>query len=141
MTDYAYTCKLLTVGLWRYTVGMIELGVSEQSLRQVIDGRKTVEIRLRTSKFVTVRQGDVIRFRKDTWKNGSLVSSVPTEVTATVTQTIFADSFEQALHIDNYKLINPDAQSITDALQQYMQYYSDSQIVENGVVAIWFSVI
>lgn len=119
---------------------MIEMGIEKNLLQDIVSGVKTIEGRLRTGKFVTLRTGDTISFREDTWEHDNIIKSIPNAVTATITSTQFFDTFNDMLNAVDYRTAIPSASSQADALAIYRSFYSDGQESEYGVVAIEFSV-
>lgn len=117
---------------------MITIGIRSEILQQILDGRKTVEGRLRTGKFITVRKGDQISLREDTWENDRIVRSVPDRAVVRVTATEFFDNFADMLGALPLETVLPDCESVDEALQTYRGFYTEAQEKDHGVVAISF---
>ena len=118
---------------------MIEMGFETTILNHILHGEKTVEGRLRTGKFITVRKGDRINLREDFWENDRIVRSIPNRATVTVTSTQIFDSFAAMLAAVPLQDVLPSAASIDEALKMYRQFYTASQEREQGVVAVGFT--
>lgn len=120
---------------------MHEIGVSADLLKQILKGRKTVEGRLRTGKFLVMRKGDAVSLREDVWENDQIVRSTPNKAVILIEESIFFDSFDEMLNVIDYKELIPTARSKAAALKTYHQFYTDEQIQEHSVVALRFSVL
>lgn len=118
---------------------MLTMGVSTELLESILDGRKTIEGRLRSGKFITLRKGDKISLREDTWQNDRIISSAPDKAVITVEQTVYYRNFTDMLQSINFKAVIPQAESIEAAQATYDRFYSPYQQAESGVVAIYFS--
>jgi ASC-1-like (ASCH) protein len=120
---------------------MIEMGISAEILQQILDGRKTIEGRLRTGKFITILTGDKISLREDVWERDRIIRSVPNVATVTVTATQHFESFEAMLAALPLENVLPDMPDTSTALARYRHFYSPAQEAEQGVVAISFVLI
>ena len=120
---------------------MIEMGIETSIFESILDGDKTVEGRLRTAKFVTLRKGDKISFRRDVWKNDRLVNSESKQAEATITETKFYESFDAMFADIDYKIAAPQAGNLQEALSMLNKFYTADQVAEYGVVAIRFSLV
>lgn len=117
---------------------MRELGISSAIMDDILKGKKTIEARLRTSKFVTIRKGDLLSLREDVWQDDAIVSSTPDKALVEVTKVLFFDSFDQMFAAINYKDLLPRASTPSAAMKTYKEFHSPSQEAEYGVVAIHF---
>ena len=117
---------------------MTEIGIDTTIMQSILTGAKTIEGRLRTAKFVTVRTGDTLNLREDTWKDDRLVSSITDRAIVTVTGTQFFDSFVDMFAAIDYKHAVPTATTKDEAIALYRQFYTKEQEEEHGVVAISF---
>ena len=117
------------------------MGVSVELLSQILSGRKTVEGRLRTGKFLIMRKGDKVTLREDVWKDDRLTESRPNRAIVMIEESLFFDSFTDMFKVINFKQVIPTAKDITEALQTYRRFYTKEQETEHGVVALRFSVI
>lgn len=117
------------------------MGIEASIMQMILSGKKTIEGRLRTPKFVTLRSGDIISFREDIWGNDRLVSSIPKKAKAKITKTQFFDSFQNMFEVVDYRLALPSASSALEATSVYRRFYTDEQESEHGVVAITFELL
>lgn len=117
---------------------MFEIGVESQLLKAILNGNKTIEGRLGKPKYLKIRVGDILSFREDVYKDGKLTKSISTATTATVTQLLYFESFEEMLNSIDFQATVPEASTINEALLRYKKYYSEEDEEEYGVVAISF---
>jgi ASC-1-like (ASCH) protein len=114
------------------------MGLSAELLEQVLAGRKTIEARLRSGKFLVMRSGDTISFREDVWQNDRIVKSTPNKATVVITESLYFDTFADMLEAIDYRQAMPAAKSQAEALQTYRRFYTATQEREHGVVALRF---
>jgi ASC-1-like (ASCH) protein len=120
---------------------MQEIGIETSILRQIVDGTKTVEVRLGKGKFLKLHVGDEISLREDIWQDGQIIKSIPGRTTVAVKQLLYFESFEEMLSAIDFRKTVPDAKSATEALARYRQFYSPADEHEYGAVAITFALI
>lgn len=117
---------------------MFELGIETHVLTQIIDGRKTVEGRLRKGKFLHLQVGGIISLREDQWKDGAIVRSIPQRARVIITELQYYPSFTAMMQDLGHDCVLPDADNIEEALQVYYQFYSPEDEAAYGVVAVNF---
>jgi ASC-1-like (ASCH) protein len=118
---------------------MLEIGIEISILRDILDGKKTVEGRLGKPKFLKLRVGDEISLREDIWKDGTIVDSVPDRARIKVEQLLYFESFEEMFGSVNFKSAVPSATTVDEAIAAYRQFYSPEDEYGFGAVAIMFS--
>lgn len=117
---------------------MHEIGIESSILEDIRNGRKTIEARLGKPKYLTIGVGDVLRLREDTWKDGVVTLSRPSDVSIKITQVLYFESFSEMLDALNYKAVVPAALNVEDAIEIYRQFYTAEAEEEFGVVAMLF---
>jgi ASC-1-like (ASCH) protein len=113
-----------------------EIGLEISLLQHVVTGRKSVEVRLATGKFLLFAPGDELMLRGDVYVAGELVRSQPDIARATITRIGQYDSFRDLLDSVPLSRIAPDASSIDDALATLRRFYS-AEAEAQGVLAIY----
>lgn len=117
---------------------MIEIGINSEILKQILDGRKTVEGRLAKGKFTALQIGDIISLREDIYKDGSIVESRSGVSKIEVNGIMKFASFRDMLNYYGYQSVIPDAESVEDAIREYGKYYSLADEKAYGVLGISF---
>lgn len=117
---------------------MHEIGIESSILEDIRNGRKTIEARLGKPKYLTIGVGDVLRLREDSWKDGAVIRSQPSDVSIKITQVLYFESFSEMLDALNYKAVVPAALNVEDAIGIYRQFYTPEAEEEFGVVAMLF---
>ena len=120
---------------------MIEIGIDTQILRDILNGRKTIEGRLMKGKFLNIEVGDEISVREDIYHEGSLYKSTGGVATLCVTNVSRFDSFADMLENMGYRSVIPSASTLEDAVSVYHNFYSEADERQYGVVAISFKTI
>lgn len=101
----------------------ISINISEPHHSFILNGQKTVEIRLNKGKFVDIQIGDILEVGLE--RNQLEV----------VEKNIYK-SFREAIETEGIKNVVPDKDDIDDAVNVYYQFYTKEQEKEFGVVAI-----
>ncbi len=117
---------------------MQEIGIESDMLEEILTGKKTIEGRLGTSKFIKMRVGDKISLREDFWKNGKIVKSIPNRAVVSITQLLYFETLEEMFSLVNFREVIPAATNVNGAINKYRTYYSSSDENEHGVLAIYF---
>ena len=117
---------------------MEEIGIESALLRDVLAGKKTIEARLGTPRFLKIKVGDRVSLREDTYEHGELKSSKANAAAITITQKLYFESFAEMLETIDYTAVVPEATTPNDALDVYEQHYSAEDEAEHGVVAFVF---
>lgn len=120
---------------------MQEIGIESSILREIIEGKKTIEVRLGTAKFLKLRKGDRLSLREDIWQNDEIVESISNRAKIEITQILYFESFEDMLHAVDFQKILPSATHIDEAMATYRQFYSRKDEEEYGVMAITFTLL
>ena len=120
---------------------MIEIGINSQILKQILDGKKTVEGRLAKDKFLAIRPGDVVSIREDIYDDGVIVESRVSATKLLVTKIATYNSFSDMLGGVGFKSAIPSAASLEDACLEYARYYSAEDEKNYGVLAIYFKLL
>ena len=118
---------------------MHEIGIEKSLLQSILGGKKTIEGRLGKPKYLKLRVGDKLHLREDVWKDGSITASTPNIATATITQLLYFESFEEMFNSVNYAAAVPSADNPDEALEVYKNFYTPEDEAEYGVVAITFT--
>lgn len=118
---------------------MHEIGIESSLLKEILAGRKTVEVRLGKPKILKLRVGDSISLREDVYLGGSIVESFADSAQVVVTQLLYFESFDELLSTVDFTAAIPGATSKADALTTYRQFYSTDDEAEYGAVAITFA--
>ncbi len=117
---------------------MQEIGIESSLLQTVLNGAKTIEVRIGKPKFLKLRVGDEISLREDVWQEGKVITSMPGMATVVITQLLYFENFEEMLGTIEFQAAVPDAESKEDALAIYRKFYSPEDEEEYGVMAITF---
>ncbi len=117
------------------------MGIATELFRDVIAGRKTIEARLRTGKFLVMRKGDRVSLREDTWRNGRLVDSKPGRAIVQIEESLFFDTFKDMLGAIKISSVISSAKTLEEALAIYRTFYTAAQEQEYGVVALRLKLI
>jgi ASC-1-like (ASCH) protein len=117
---------------------MHEIGIQTDSLQQILLGKKTIEGRLATKRFLAFKPGDAISIREDIWRDGKIVGSRPNAAIVFVTQIEQFGSFREMLEKLGYEHFRPTDKNVDKAVASYGRYYSQADEAKQGVVAIHF---
>ncbi|HEX6462692.1 MAG TPA: ASCH domain-containing protein [Candidatus Saccharimonadales bacterium] len=112
------------------------MGLETSVLNQVIEGRKTVEVRLNRGKFRAMTLGRIVCLRQDIWENGEELGTKPDMAKIQVVKAEDFDSFSVVFDKVGLEPILPDVESVEEALKTYYQFYSPQEEAEFGVRAI-----
>lgn len=82
---------------------MIEIGINSEILKQIIDGRKTIEGRLAKGKFLDIAIGDTLELREDVYVNGVITESRESAAKIEVTDVKKFGSFREMLAAEGSK--------------------------------------
>lgn len=107
---------------------MHNLDFDAAALQHILDGSKTIDVRLGTPQNIKLRIGDV-------------VTIADTETYATVTQLLYFESLEELFSAVSYTNVMPEAGSAGQVVQYLRKQYSDSDEYEYGVMAIKFALV
>jgi ASC-1-like (ASCH) protein len=118
-----------------------EIGINNTVLKQILNGKKTIETRLAKERFLNFNVGDEISIREDIWKKGEITRSIPNQARIVVTNVQHYTSFREMFNHIDYKSVMPSANDIDEAVDAYKQYYSLEDEKQLGVVAISFQLI
>jgi len=126
---------------WYSKNTMKEIGINSEALQEILAGRKTVETRLATPRFVAFRPGDEISLREDLRRDGLVVSSTSGVARIIVTSVDRFPSFREMAEALGVERINPTARNIDEALRRFRKFYTVESEAREGVVAISFSLV
>lgn len=99
-----------------------EMGLREEYLKLIKEGRKSIEGRLYDEKRRRIREGDVIIFER--------------RLRVRVKALRIYSSFKEMLEKEGLQNVLPGAGSIEEGLKVYRQFYSEEEEKKYGVVAI-----
>ncbi len=114
---------------------MNEIGLESSLLDQLISGQKLVEARLSKGKFREFQIGDKLAIRRDIWKDGRIVDSIPDAAFVKIIGILPFASFKEMLQQVGHKRVVPNARSPKKALNLYRQFYSEEDENHHGVLA------
>lgn len=118
-------------------MNMWESGRESELLDAIIDGRKTIEGRLKKGKFAEYRLGDTVRLRRDYRDaEGVLHDGEPDAATVTITAIREYPTFLAMVKGEGYQKVIPAAPSTEAAAAEYDKYYSAEDQRDYGVLAI-----
>ena len=120
---------------------MIEIGIDSEVLKNIRDGRKTVEGRLARDKFLDIKSGDVISVREDFYVDGAISSCKEDSLRIKVVAVEMFDDFRSMLQAIGFKKAVPYAKTLDEAYIEYLRFYSEASQKEHGVLGISFQVV
>ena len=117
---------------------MHEIGLESSILKSVLDGLKTIELRLGKPNDLKIKAGDTINIREDTWNDGVRTKGTGYVAQIRITQVLYFESFEEALNAVDHIAAIPSAKEPGDAIAEYRKFYSAEDEEEYGVIAFMF---
>lgn len=119
-----------------------ESGRESAMLDEIIVGRKTIEGRLKCSKFAEYKVGDIIKLRRDVrLPDGTLQDGEPDQVRVQVVAVRQYKTFFEMLDTEDYKKVIPFAKTTQEATDEYDKYYSREDQAKYGVLAIEVAIV
>lgn len=116
---------------------MQEIGIDSKLVDDIRNYQKTIEARLGKPKFLKINIGDKLSVREDYYLNGELIDSFNNSLIVKVTQILYFESFDEMFNSIDYKSAVPQAKNIEQAKSIYREFYSKSDEMEFGVVAMY----
>jgi ASC-1-like (ASCH) protein len=120
---------------------MHELGIESSILKEILEGRKTIEGRLGKPDYLKLRAGDILKLREDTWVNGKIVKTESNKGAVKITQILYFNTFYEMLNSVGVQDAIPGARSIEEAVGIYRKFYTLEDEEEFGVMAIYFELL
>src|SRR6266480_3188695 len=114
---------------------MQEIGLESSLLDALIEGKKMVEPRLAKGKFTNLNVGDKLAVRRDIWKKGKIIKSIPDAAFIEIIGLLPFGSFEEMINFFGFKRVLPTAKNAKEALKIYRRFYSEKEEKENGILA------
>lgn len=118
-----------------------ESGRESSLLADIKAGSKTIEARLKRSKFAMYQPGDLVWLREDVYKDGKEIQSIPHQVLVMLKKIETYPDFKTMLTKVGYKNVIPRAASLHTAVNECYKFYKSSDEKQYGVLAIYFEVI
>lgn len=119
-----------------------EAGRESKLLDDIIAGRKTIEGRLNRGKFADYHVGDVVKLRRDHRDaQGLLHDGEPDTARVEIIAIRQYETFLEMVTTEGYKKVIPSARSAREAAAEYDKFYSTTDQVKYGVLAIEVKVI
>ena len=78
-----------------YDVCMDEIGIASVVLKEILSGKKTIEVRLGKPRFLKLRSGDNLSLREDIWENGIITKSFSRQAVIKIKQILYFESFAE----------------------------------------------
>jgi ASC-1-like (ASCH) protein len=120
---------------------MHELGIEASILKEILEGRKTIEGRLGKPDYLKLRAGDILRLREDTWENGKIIKKESDKGAVKIIQILYFNTFYEMLDSVGFQNAIPGASSIDEAVGIYRKFYSFEDEEKFGVIAIYFELL
>ncbi len=120
---------------------MQEIGIESSILKEILEGKKTIEVRHGKGKFLKFKVGDTIKLREDIWEKGEITKSIPNQGTIRITQISYFTSFREMLETLDYRVIIPSATTIDEATSVYRKFYTPEDEESYGVIALSFELM
>lgn len=117
------------------------IGIESTLLEQLLSGEKTIEVRLGKPAYIKLRLGDELELREDVWEGDHIVNQIHGRGHIKITQLLYFETLEELFSAVSFKLVLPDTESKTDAIQRLRQFYSEADEYEYGVMAISFTLL
>jgi ASC-1-like (ASCH) protein len=117
---------------------MKQIGIRSDSLGLILAGRKTIEGRLGTEKFLNFRVGDEISIREDIVENGHVISSRDDAAKIVITKIDRFATFRDMLEKLGFENFRPADKNLEAALETYRQLYSLEDEARYGTLALTF---
>lgn len=117
---------------------MHEIGIQTDSLEQIMAGKKTIEGRLATQRFLSIQVGDTISIREDIWRGGRIIDSRAKTATILITHIHRFPTFRDMLKLLGFEKFRPDVQTLPQAIEMFTRYYSRDDELRLGVVGLEF---
>ncbi len=118
-----------------------EAGRESSILAYMLDGRKTIEIRLNRGKFAQFKPGDRVRIREDVYQNGKVINEVPDRVISEIIKVNRYKSFKELFEAEGTDNTIPFTTTIEDAVKVCRKFYTEDDEKRYGVLAIHFRII
>ncbi len=114
-----------------------ESGRESGLLDDIIAGRKTIEGRLKRSKFAEYKVGDIIKLRRDHRDEHGILRDGESNVARVRVIAIrrYA-TFLDMVTTEGFKKVIPSASTVEEAADKYDNYYSTEDQMKYGVLAI-----
>lgn len=114
---------------------MEEIGLESSLLDYLISGQKLVEPRLAKERFKNFNIGDKLSVRRDIWRKGDIIDSVPDSAFIEIIGIFNFTSIREMLEFLDYKRVMPSARSLRHALKICRQFFSETDERKYGIVA------
>lgn len=120
---------------------MHEIGIKTELIQAILDGRKTIEVRLGKPKFLKIQPGDILKIREDIWTNNEITAFVDDSLRVKVTQVLYFESFKELFEVTDFSTAIPNAKNSNEAMETYHTFYSTQDERKYGVAAFFIEPI